>query len=592
MRDTGIGIPPDKQSQLFEAFVQADSSTSRKYGGTGLGLAISRRLSRMMGGDLTVDSTEGVGTTFTCTVTLGVAETDTASMLPSVPELLRQRPVLVVEDNDTSREVLETMLAGWQVSAVSVASAEEGLALLEQRNAPGGAGAFGLVVLDWMLPGMNGLEAAARIRQDPRLQSLPIVLVSAYAGREEEARAAQLCVNVFVPKPITASSFFNALMEAYGAGTGTLRRTQASPLEREYDSVKVLLAEDNEANQMVATELLAILGVDLDVAENGRIAVEMAEANPGRYAAVLMDMQMPEMDGLEATRALRANPAFRDLPIIAMTANAMKQDLDACLAAGMNDYVTKPVDRAALASTLRKWMPASARMPVGEASIPAGHAAIPVGQASVLARDAGALPGIDVEGALSRLGLGFDALKRMLIRFADGAGKTVSDLRAAADAGDAVAAARHAHALAGAAGNLGADSLRHAAKALETSARSGGANLAGLTARVEELAAVVFKSIDALRAPADPQPPPATAIDAAPAEPLDPEAARKAVAALREALAAGDPDATAAGFDALAALPLPGAARAAVDRARALADDYQFDDASREIAGVPDGPAV
>ena len=189
---------------------------------------------------------------------------------------------------------------------MSAGSAEEGLALLERRNVEGGGDPFGLVVLDWMLPGMDGLDAAARIRQRPETRSLPIVLISAYAGKEEEARCAELGVNVFLPKPITASSFFDAIMEAKGAaGRGeragtTWRRWRAST-----SGVKALLAEDNEANQMVATELLSILGIELDIANNGREAVEMARANPGGYACVLMDMQMPEMDGLEATRAIR-----------------------------------------------------------------------------------------------------------------------------------------------------------------------------------------------------------------------------------------------------------------------------------------------
>jgi two-component system, sensor histidine kinase and response regulator len=583
VRDSGIGIPADQQGRLFEAFSQADSSTSRKYGGTGLGLAISRRLARMMGGDLTLESEAGIGSTFTVTAVLGIADDEPRRAGSSAPDPLREHPVLVVEDNETSREVLEMFLSSWAIPAVCVGTAEEGLALLEGRHGGVDGAPFGLVVLDWMLPGMNGLDAAARIRQDPRFRSLPIVLVSAYAGREEEARCAEVGINVFLPKPITASSFFDAIMEATGAGERAPRRGGAAPLAREYQDVKVLLAEDNEANQMVASELLSRLGIALDIANNGREAVEMARANAGGYACVLMDMQMPEMDGLQATRALRADPAFRELPIVAMTANAMKQDLDACLAAGMNDYVTKPVDRDALASTLRKWMPASAR--------------VLVGQASVLARDAGAeadatrpaLPGINVDGALARLGIGVDALRRMLIRFADGQERTVADLRAAADTGDAPAAARHAHALAGAAGNLGADALREASKALEMAARGGSGGLADLAARVEELAAVVFRSIDTLRPPAEPQPSGAPAGSAASAAPVDAETLRKAVQALQDALAAGDPDATAAGFDALSALPLPDAVRAGVTRARALADDYQFDDASREVGGLLDG---
>jgi CheY-like chemotaxis protein len=433
--------------------------------------------------------------------------------------------------------------------------------------------------MDWMLPGMNGLDAVARIRQHPALRSLPIVLVSAYAGKEEEARCAELGVDVFLPKPITASSFFDAIVEAEGAGARLpARTTHGAPLAREYEGVKALLAEDNEANQMVATELLSRLGIELDIANNGREAVAMAQANPRGYACVLMDMQMPDMDGLSATRALRAEAAFRDLPIIAMTANAMKADLDACLAAGMNDYVTKPIDRAVLAATLRKWLPESARARAG------GTRAAEPGPGGAAAPAAAALPvleGVNVRGALARLGIGFDALQRMLLRFADGQAKTLSDLRAAVEASDADAAAKAAHALAGAAGNLGADELREAAKALETAARAGGSRLDDLAGRVEALAGVVLRSIATLR-------PAAPAADAnghaAPVvAPADPAVLRRALRALQEALEHADPEATASAIDAVAAMALPAAARGAVERARALADEYQFEAAGREI---------
>jgi CheY-like chemotaxis protein/HPt (histidine-containing phosphotransfer) domain-containing protein len=344
--------------------------------------------------------------------------------------------------------------------------------------------------------------------------------------------------------------------------------------------VKALLAEDNEPNQMVATELLSRLGLELDVANDGREAVEMARANPQGYACVLMDMQMPGMDGLAATRALRADPAFRDLPIIAMTANAMKADLDACLAAGMNDWVTKPIDRAVLAATLRKWLPESAR---------AGAGGAPAGPAADVAQETRpapvpALEGIDVAGALARLGIGFDALQRMLVRFADGQVRTLADLRAAVAAGDSDAAAKAAHALAGAAGNLGAETLREAAKALETAARSGERHLGELAGRVEDLAGIVLRSIDALR-PAAPvtDGAVASAADAPPAAAADAAVVRRGLLVLREALEHGDPDATAAAVRALAGMGAPDPVRFAVEHVSALADEYQFEEAGSAI---------
>jgi signal transduction histidine kinase/CheY-like chemotaxis protein/HPt (histidine-containing phosphotransfer) domain-containing protein len=573
VRDTGIGISAEQQARLFSAFSQADTSTSRKYGGTGLGLAISRRLAAMMGGGLSVESEVGKGATFFFTATLGVDERATGTADRVAPATVRERPVLVVEDNETSRELLETFLSAWSIPVVAVATAEEGLELLERRNAAGSADAFGLAVLDWMLPGMNGLDAVARIRRREETRSLPIILTSAYAGAEEEARCAELGVNVFLPKPITASSFFDAVVEAQGVRVHAARRGHDVRLQRVFDNVRALLAEDNEANQMVAVELLSRLGVELDIAGDGRKAVEMARANPGRYAAILMDMQMPEMDGLEATRVLRADPAFSRIPIIAMTANAMKHDLDACLAAGMNDHITKPIDRAALVSTLKRWLPAAPATTEDAGPVSESAAAGPEHE-----RALPAVEGIDVAGTLARLGVGFDSLQRMLVRFADGQKATVEALAADVRAGDAASAARNAHALSGAAGNLGAASLREAAKAMETAARSGRTDLADLLPAVEERAATVFRAIATLAG--EEKPPQA----AGPARPVDPATLRAAVRELHASLAAADPAATERALAALARLGIPAAMTAEIDQVRALADGYQFDEAG-EIVG-------
>jgi CheY-like chemotaxis protein/HPt (histidine-containing phosphotransfer) domain-containing protein len=475
VRDSGIGIPEEQQVRLFQAFTQADGSTSRKYGGTGLGLAISRRLARLMDGDITFESTPGVGTTFFFEARLAIEAQQPASARV-VPLTLTEKPVLVVEDSPTSRELLESLLRGWSIPAVPVASAEEALALLDQRR-------FGLAILDWLLPGMNGIEAVERIRRREDTRALPIIVISAYAGKEEEARCQQLGVNVFLRKPITASSLFDAIVQSHGVPVVSAHRGGDTPLEREFDGVQALLAEDNEANQMVAIELLSRMGINLDVASNGRDAVSMVQTSPAKYAAVLMDMQMPELDGLGATRALRSDPRLATLPIIALTANAMKADLDACLAAGMNDYVTKPIDRAALVATLRRWLPA--RPTVAKTDSPGDSAP--------------ALEGIDISGTMRRLRIERDSLEAMLVRFADGQRSLLDALRAAVVAHDSATAARHAHAIAGASGNLGANALGSAAKALERAGRDGRTDLTDLLAAVEERAAVVFKSIDTLR---------------------------------------------------------------------------------------------
>jgi signal transduction histidine kinase/CheY-like chemotaxis protein/HPt (histidine-containing phosphotransfer) domain-containing protein len=504
--DSGIGIPVEQQDKLFQAFTQADSSTSRQYGGTGLGLAISRRLARLMNGDLTFQSHHGVGTTFyfTARFTLDAQPPASARELPST----LTGPALIVEDSPTSRELLETLLESWSVPVIAVASAEESLTLLEEQNRQDSPDPFALVILDWMLPGMNGLEAAGHIRSRSETRTLPIIMISAYAGKEEEARCTELGVNVFLRKPVTASSLFDALVESQGVGVYSARRGLDGPLERAFDGVVALLAEDNEANQMVATELLGRLGIVLDVAANGREAIAMAQAAPTKYAAILMDMQMPELDGLAATRALRADPRFATVPIIAMTANAMKVDLDACLAAGMNDYITKPIDRRRLVATLRRWLPARPADPnLGIVRhVPQEVPLPPPGSVANTDSRVEATPvleGVDVIDTLRRLEIDRATLDRMLLRFADGQQETLDALRSAVIAGDGAMAARHAHAIAGAAGNLGADGLRAAAKTLEQAGRAGRSDLGDLLAVVEERAAVVFRSIETLRPPAD-----------------------------------------------------------------------------------------
>ena len=257
--------------------------------------------------------------------------------------------------------MLETLLRGWSIPSVSVANAEEGLALLEQHNRAGSPDPFGLVILDWMLPGMNGLDAAARIRARDETRALPIILISAYAGKEEEARCAELGVNVFLRKPVTASSLFDAIVESQGVSRACQsRRGLDAPLEREFDGVQALLAEDNEANQMVAIELLGAAG--------DRARHRGQRPRSGRDGSGRADEVRSHPDGHADARArwsrghacAACRPALRDVPIIAMTANAMKADLDACLAAGMNDHVTKPIDRKALVATLRRWLPRAA----------------------------------------------------------------------------------------------------------------------------------------------------------------------------------------------------------------------------------------
>jgi two-component system, sensor histidine kinase and response regulator len=581
--DTGIGILKEQQARLFQPFTQADSSTSRKYGGTGLGLAISRRLAKLMDGDLTFESEPGRGTTFIFTARVGEQERQEPPAA-AIPARFRDRKALVVEDTDSSRELIETFFGGFAIPCASVDSAEKGLELLHAHNGPGAEDPFGLVLLDWFLPGMNGLDAAARIRGQEQMRDLPIIVMSAYAGKEEEARCAEVGVNVFLPKPITPSSLYNAIVEALGLRPAAPLREASSDMEAEFAGARVLLAEDNETNQFVALELLGRLGIELDIAANGSEAIEMVRHKP--YEAVLMDMQMPQMDGLEATRQIRQATAFRELPIIAMTANAMKSDVEACLAAGMNDFLAKPIDRAALVKALRRWLPSQESRQGDKEPREQGDVPSSVSISSCLPVSlSGCLTGIDVDETVRRLGVPFESLRPMFIRFADGQCKTLEELRTAVSSGDCKAAREHAHALAGAAGNLGADELRDAAKALELAAKDGRLNLSDLLREVALRADVVFRSIDALRhvVPAD------SGTGTVGATAINPTQLRPLLERLQAALADFDLSGSSEALQEMSGLVLPPELRQKAARLQELIDGYEYDEAGEIVTQLLDG---
>jgi two-component system, sensor histidine kinase and response regulator len=423
------------------------------------------------------------------------------------------------------------------------------------------------------------------------MRDLPIVVMSAYAGKEEEAQCEAAGVNVFLPKPITPSSLFNAIVDAEDLNPLETRRKPSAEIEAEFSGTCILLAEDNETNQFVALELLGGLGVELEIAANGREAVEMAQRKS--YAAILMDMQMPVMDGLEATRRIRQMPALRDLPIIAMTANAMKSDVQACLSAGMNDFVSKPIERGSLVQSLRRWLP-----PRGSAGVTADHeiSGVPksVTAANLSAEESSQTPlpvleGIDVAETVRRLAIPFERLRHVLLRFADGQRKTLEELRAAVAANDATGARHHAHALAGAAGNLGADKLHQTARDLELAALKGNLDLADLLREVDQAADTVFRSIDSLRA----EPPSHVAPPIRPSPASDPALLRGHLEHLQSVLASGDLSGSAAILEAVSHIDVPGELRRSIMQLKEFIDGYEYDEASAVVvqllASFPSG---
>jgi two-component system, sensor histidine kinase and response regulator len=352
VKDTGIGMTEAQIERLFQAFEQADTSTTRKYGGTGLGLAISKRLAELMGGDVGVTSELGKGSTFWFTARLGKG---VAAPRPNLLRSdLRGRHLLIIDDNSSARTVLSSMLMNMTFVVDEAATGDEGIEMVRQaakRSEP-----YEIIFVDWQMPVLDGIETSKRILALPDLAVPPhLVMVTAY-GREDVLKQAEEngLENVLV-KPVTSSTLFDtivAVLHAHPEATGHVQIDPSFEIDRTRGT-RVLLVEDNEINQEVAIGLLEDAAIQVDLAENGEIAVRMAQEND--YDAVLMDMQMPVMDGIEATRAIRSDPRFHNLPIIAMTANAMAADREKCLNAGMNDHIGKPIDPDQLFSVLLRW---------------------------------------------------------------------------------------------------------------------------------------------------------------------------------------------------------------------------------------------
>ena len=351
--DTGIGLTQEQIGRLFQAFQQADVSTTRKYGGTGLGLAISKRLAELMGGDVDVTSEPGKGSTFRFTARLGKAATATRRRV--LQSDLCGRRVLVIDDNPQARSVLSGMLENMAFIVDEAASGAEGIEMVHQTI--GQARPYDILFIDWQMPGLDGIETGKRIIALHDLNTSPhLVMVTAY-GREDVLKQAEQggFSNVLI-KPVTSSILFDTAVAALGA---EVEATEAEPAAPAFDleqlhGVRVLLVEDNEINQEVAIGQLEDAKVSVDLAENGADAVRMVRENT--YDVVLMDMQMPIMDGIEATKTIRSDPRFQSLPIIAMTANAMASDRELCLQAGMNDHIAKPIDPDQLFTVLIHWV--------------------------------------------------------------------------------------------------------------------------------------------------------------------------------------------------------------------------------------------
>jgi|GEM_PF-1019095 len=450
IKDTGIGIPEISLNSLFDAFEQGDDSMTRKFGGTGLGLAICKNIVGLMDGEIWVTSEPGVGSTFffTAVFKTGLAQKREETELPPA---LKDSKVLVVEDNMSTAIVLKRYLDSFGFNTQVAANAEA--ALIKYENALDSDSPFSLILMDVKLPGMDGIDTAHIIKENPRGNPPPIIIISAYGRELEIQRAKNIGCGHFLLKPIKQSVLFDTIMELFGY---TMNRADKNMSNRmfpeDFANTRILLVEDNPINQMVAMEILSSAGIIVDRAENGREAVEKLKST--FYDAVLMDVQMPVMDGIEATKIIRKNLKLADLPIIAMTAHAMYGDKERCLEAGMNDYIPKPIEKAHLFTAIRRNVSHLKNLSlVLKDKVNSGYAYT--------------LPGLDITEALDRLGGSWDVLNAVLNRFRENYHHFTTHFRSMVEAKDYDKARIEAHSLKGVAANISANDLKLAAAALE-----------------------------------------------------------------------------------------------------------------------------
>ncbi len=485
VRDTGIGMSSEQTEKLFLSFSQADSSTTRRFGGTGLGLAICKKLTQMMKGEIWVESNEGQGSTFHFTVTLGKQKGAVSKRRLAASELGALR-VLVVDDNASAREILGNMLEHMGVRVDQAGSGKRALTMLEQvdKDDP-----YQLLLLDWKMPGIDGIETMQAIRTNSILTHQPrVVMVTAYGHEDINLAAEGLDIKGFLTKPVTPSTLFNAIMSAMGhviegeIRTSTRQEEAATDLAK-LRGARILLVEDNDTNQELALELLIRNGLLAEVANNGEEAIALLERDD--FDGVLMDCQMPIMDGYTATRKLRHQSRFKALPILAMTANAMAGDREKVLDAGMNDHISKPINVNEMFHIMAKWItPAN---PATEMTIPLHEDDIEVPE----------LDGIDTSAGLVRTQNNGKLYLKLLRKMAQNHANFIDEYSAAVEVREWGVAQRLAHSLKGVAGNIGANELQEACKVLELLAKQQQSDTESLFDAQQALERV-FAAIDGL----------------------------------------------------------------------------------------------
>lgn len=528
VRDSGVGMTPEQTARLFQAFSQADASTTRKYGGTGLGLSISKRLVEMMEGSVWAESAYGQGSTFYFTAWFGLGAE--AKNRKDILHGFGGLRALVVDDNSVAREILTSMLDELSIRVTSVSNGSDALrelAFADQQDP------YNLVLMDWQMPGMDGLETSREIKNAAKLQHPPkIILITAFGREDLRLQAEEMAIEGFLQKPVSPSMLLDTLMNLFG---GSSREETLTVRDGSGDigpimaGVRVLLVEDNEVNQQVATELLESEGARVTIASHGAEAVEvLSQVHPAHFDLVLMDLQMPEMDGFTATRLLRARPELQRIPIIAMTAHVMAEEVQRCLEAGMNDHVGKPINPAAFFATLSRWFDPKRQR--------AGNVRVTLATRQKQ-KTALAIAGVDVDEGLQRLAGNEELYWNLLTQFTVKQTRFGQRITAEIQGGNPSEAERLAHSLKGAAGNLGIREIFDLAGKVERGIHDRQLNVEDL---VNTLSSALTRQIQIIEAALA-----ATSHYTKPRElaPAEPAAVLRAVARLKALLEANDADA-------------------------------------------------
>lgn len=495
VRDTGIGMTEMQQQKLFQAFSQGDTSTTRKYGGTGLGLIICKKLVEMMEGDIWTESKPNVGSTFHFCVWL-TKQDQQPNLLQADENVLSQLKILVVDDNVRSRQILINLLHSFKCQVDEADSGQTAIGLLTKidRQPP-----YDLILIDWRMPAMDGLEAARSIQQSSNLPDMPtVIMASAYSRTELKMAAKGVNVAALLEKPVTASGLHDTLLTTLGHKIVTQRHFESTPEKtaeaiRQLRGIKILLVEDNNLNQELAVELLSHNGVKVDTANNGLEAISMLQQHD--YDGILMDCQMPLLDGYGATRRIRQQEKYKDLPIIAMTANVMSGDRQKALNAGMNDHIGKPISIDSLFMTLAKWIKQHSL----DISDPKSQMEKALNlEKSPLSAIPSALPGIDIQAGLATFNNNPVLYKKFLYKFRDSQINFEQTFRAAQTDPDPDAAKRAAHTLKGMAATMHMAGVQKAAFALEMACKNDEPNIEELLATVLTELHIVFNGFTKL----------------------------------------------------------------------------------------------